>query len=179
MISGLGLSAINASMTVCACAADQSLTWIFQSTTTVSTQDPGGGGGAPSVVNDHTGPLVAPAEFRATTCQKYVLALVKAGGVYDALLVPLTTLNVLMSMPPMCTVRTVQVSPSIFRTMVVKAYVVLAPGVSSDEGTMLTLQQHCKRVIAPYKMPRLIEFLPALPRTSTGKVQRFVLREMA
>ena len=39
------------------------------------------------------------------------------------------------------------------------------------------LQEHCRRTIAPYKMPRVVEFLPALPRTSTGKVQRFVLRE--
>jgi hypothetical protein len=43
------------------------------------------------VVNDHTGPLVAPAEFRATICQKYVVAFVKPDGVYDALDVPLAT----------------------------------------------------------------------------------------
>jgi 2-aminobenzoate-CoA ligase len=65
------------------------------------------------------------------------------------------------------------------RTMVVKAYVVLKPGVLGDEAKALELQEHCKRQIASYKMPRSVEFLPALPRTSTGKVQRYRLREMA
>jgi 2-aminobenzoate-CoA ligase len=70
-------------------------------------------------------------------------------------------------------------APDPDRTMIVKAYVVLKPGVEGDESKAAELQEHCKRVIAPYKMPRLIEFLPALPRTTTGKVQRFRLREMA
>jgi 2-aminobenzoate-CoA ligase len=39
------------------------------------------------------------------------------------------------------------------------------------------LQRHVKHTIAPYKYPRRIEFIPALPRTSTGKVQRYVLRQ--
>lgn len=65
------------------------------------------------------------------------------------------------------------------RTMLVKAFVVLRDGVTGDAAKALELQEHCKLQIAPYKMPRVIEFLPALPRTSTGKVQRFRLREMA
>jgi 2-aminobenzoate-CoA ligase len=61
------------------------------------------------------------------------------------------------------------------RTMIVHAFVVLRPGATA---TVADLQEHCKRVIAPYKMPRVIEFIDALPRTTTGKVQRFRLREM-
>ena len=48
-------------------------------------------GGVATVVNDQTGPFVAPAEFRDTTCQKYLVALVSPGGVYVGLLLPLTT----------------------------------------------------------------------------------------
>jgi 2-aminobenzoate-CoA ligase len=70
-------------------------------------------------------------------------------------------------------------APDPARTMVVKAYVVLKPGVTADEVKALELQEHCKREIASYKTPRLVEFLPALPRTSTGKVQRYRLRQMA
>jgi len=65
------------------------------------------------------------------------------------------------------------------RTMLVKAYVVLEDGVTGDAAKARELQEHCRREIASYKMPRLVEFIPALPRTSTGKVQRFRLREMA
>jgi 2-aminobenzoate-CoA ligase len=62
------------------------------------------------------------------------------------------------------------------RTMIVAAYVVLREGVYGDAAKVAELQEHCKKVIAPYKMPRVIEFIEALPRTSTGKVQRFRLR---
>ncbi len=65
------------------------------------------------------------------------------------------------------------------RTMIVKAFVVLRNGVAGDDAKIAELRQHCKREIAPYKCPKQIEFLPALPRTSTGKVQRFVLRDQA
>src|SRR4029077_17506105 len=73
MICGRGLSAISASIARCACAADESLTWIFQSATTVSTKDEVGGGGGggvpPAVVKNQTGPGVDPAAFFAMTCQ--------------------------------------------------------------------------------------------------------------
>ncbi|MGH3749018.1 MAG: AMP-binding protein, partial [Micromonosporaceae bacterium] len=65
------------------------------------------------------------------------------------------------------------------RTMIVHAYVVLRPDVVGDEAKVAELREHCKQAIAPYKCPRSIEFLPELPRTSTGKVQRYVLREQA
>ena len=63
------------------------------------------------------------------------------------------------------------------RGHVVKAYVVLAEGAAGDGALVRALQDHVKERIAPYKYPRRIEFLDALPRTPTGKVQRSVLRE--
>ncbi len=63
--------------------------------------------------------------------------------------------------------------------MLVKAYVVLKSGVAPGEATVKALQEHVKADIAPYKYPRAVVFLPALPRTQTGKLQRYALREMA
>ena len=57
-----------------------------------------------------------------------------------------------------------------------KAYVVLKPGNSPDEMLKGALQQHVKDRLAPYKYPRWIEFVPDLPKTATGKIQRFKLR---
>ena len=64
---------------------------------------------------------------------------------------------------------------------IVKAYVVLREGVTADdrEEMVRALQDHVKATIAPYKYPRAVEFVDALPRTETGKVQRFRLRERA
>jgi 2-aminobenzoate-CoA ligase len=59
----------------------------------------------------------------------------------------------------------------------VKAFIVAAPGYDPDAATAALLQDHVKRVIAPYKYPREIEFVAALPKTATGKLQRFALRE--
>jgi 2-aminobenzoate-CoA ligase len=63
------------------------------------------------------------------------------------------------------------------RGQVVHAAVVLRDGVAGDAATVTELQDFVKRTIAPYKYPRSIEFLDALPRTSTGKVQRYRLRQ--
>ncbi|ARP91933.1 2-aminobenzoate-CoA ligase [Bordetella genomosp. 9] len=65
------------------------------------------------------------------------------------------------------------------RGQVVKAYIVLKPGCHGDAALVAELQEFVKAAIAPYKYPRLIEFVPALPRTETGKLQRFVLRQQA
>ena len=62
------------------------------------------------------------------------------------------------------------------RGMIVKAFVVLKKDFSADDGMKKQLQEHVKRNIAPYKYPRAIEFVAALPRTETGKLQRFKLR---
>ena len=60
-----------------------------------------------------------------------------------------------------------------------KAYVVLKAGRSGDEKLKAALQQHVKDRLAPYKYPRWIEFLSELPKTATGKIQRFKLRASA
>lgn len=65
------------------------------------------------------------------------------------------------------------------RGQIVKAYVVLREGVRGDEALVKALQEHVKAGIAPYKYPRAIEFVAALPKTATGKLQRFALRQMA
>jgi benzoate-CoA ligase len=57
-----------------------------------------------------------------------------------------------------------------------KAYVVLKAGQSGSEAMKATLQQHVKEKLAPYKYPRWIEFMAELPKTATGKIQRFKLR---
>lgn len=67
-------------------------------------------------------------------------------------------------------------APDAERGQIVKAYVVLKGGVTETPELVRTLQEHVKAEIAPYKYPRVIEFLPALPRTETGKLQRFALR---
>ncbi|MBC7576554.1 MAG: AMP-binding protein [Tardiphaga sp.] len=69
--------------------------------------------------------------------------------------------------------------PDEARGMLVKAYVVLAPGLAGDDALTLELQNHVKREIAPYKYPRAIEFVAQLPKTETGKLKRFALRQIA
>jgi 2-aminobenzoate-CoA ligase len=63
------------------------------------------------------------------------------------------------------------------RGQIVQAHVVLADGVAPDDATRLRLQNHVKATIAPYKYPRSVQFLDALPKTQTGKIQRFRLRD--
>lgn len=67
--------------------------------------------------------------------------------------------------------------PDDARGSLVKGYVVLRAGVAGDAAEITVLQDFVKQQIAPYKYPRAIEFLDALPRTATGKLQRFRLRE--
>jgi len=69
--------------------------------------------------------------------------------------------------------------PDELRGMIVKAYVVLREGYTGDEALVKALQDHVKAEVAPYKYPRDIEFVDSLPRTETGKLQRFMLRQMA
>jgi 2-aminobenzoate-CoA ligase len=65
------------------------------------------------------------------------------------------------------------------RGQIVKAYVVLREGVTGDTAFAKALQEHVKASIAPYKYPRAIEFVAALPKTASGKLQRFALRQIA
>jgi benzoate-CoA ligase len=58
-----------------------------------------------------------------------------------------------------------------------KAYVVLKPGADPRQATEAALKAFVKDKLAPYKYPRLIEFVDELPKTATGKIQRFKLRD--
>ncbi|MBC7608176.1 MAG: AMP-binding protein [Polaromonas sp.] len=62
------------------------------------------------------------------------------------------------------------------RGMIVKAFVVLKPGYLGDAGMVKNLQEHVKATLAPFKYPRQVTFVDKLPRTETGKLQRFKLR---
>ncbi|MBZ0140642.1 MAG: 2-aminobenzoate-CoA ligase, partial [Pseudorhodoplanes sp.] len=70
-------------------------------------------------------------------------------------------------------------APDEERGQIVKAYVVLRPGQTGDAALTKTLQDYVKASIAPYKYPRTIEYVAQLPRTQTGKLQRFELRKLA
>jgi 2-aminobenzoate-CoA ligase len=70
-------------------------------------------------------------------------------------------------------------APDAGRGMIAKAYVVLSQPYEAGPDLQRALQDHVKAEIAPYKYPRSIEFVQSLPRTGTGKLQRFVLRQQA
>jgi 2-aminobenzoate-CoA ligase len=70
-------------------------------------------------------------------------------------------------------------APDEERGQIVKAYVVLRPGHTGDAASTRTLQDYVKANIAPYKYPRAVEYVTSLPRTQTGKLQRFELRRIA
>jgi acetyl-CoA synthetase/medium-chain acyl-CoA synthetase len=67
--------------------------------------------------------------------------------------------------------------PDPLRGQVVKACVVLRPGVASSEELKTELQAHCKALIAAYKYPREVEFVQELPKTTSGKTRHFELRQ--
>jgi len=70
-------------------------------------------------------------------------------------------------------------APDSERGQIVEAYVVLREGAACDAACIKRLQEHVKATIAPYKYPRSIKFIAALPKTETGKIQRFKLRGKA
>jgi 2-aminobenzoate-CoA ligase len=84
--------------------------------------------------------------------------------------------NALMEHPGVLECACVGV-PDLERGSVVKAFVVLREGWAPGDDTARTLQEFVKQQIAPYKYPRRVEFVESLPRTATGKLQRFRLRE--
>ena len=67
--------------------------------------------------------------------------------------------------------------PDVHRGSLIKAFVVLQPGIFGDEKLKKELQDFVKNSIAPYKYPRALDFVDSLPKTDTGKIQRFKLRE--
>jgi 2-aminobenzoate-CoA ligase len=70
-------------------------------------------------------------------------------------------------------------APDPERGTIVKAYVVLRTGADAGPDKAAELQDFAKQAIAPYKYPRSVEFVDALPRTATGKIQRYRLRQLA
>jgi acyl-coenzyme A synthetase/AMP-(fatty) acid ligase len=67
-------------------------------------------------------------------------------------------------------------TPDADRGSIVKAFVKLRPGAEPGERLVTELQEHCKRITAPYKYPREIEFIDELPKTVSGKIRRVELR---
>jgi 2-aminobenzoate-CoA ligase len=67
-------------------------------------------------------------------------------------------------------------APDAERGQIVQAHVVLREGFAADEACIKLLQDHVKATIAPYKYPRSVKFVAALPKTQTGKIQRFRLK---
>lgn len=67
-------------------------------------------------------------------------------------------------------------APDEARGTIVKAFIVLQPGAQASAELEADLQQHVRRYLAPYEYPKAIEFIDSLPMTTTGKVQRRVLR---
>jgi len=65
------------------------------------------------------------------------------------------------------------------RGQIVQAHVVLKDGAPPDPETVKKLQDHVKATIAPFKYPRSVKFTDALPKTQTGKIQRFRLKPKA
>jgi len=68
--------------------------------------------------------------------------------------------------------------PDPIRGMVVKAFVVLVPGYTASDGLTKEIQEHVKKVTAPYKYPRIIEYVKKFPKTISGKIKRAELRKM-
>lgn len=88
---------------------------------------------------------------------------------------PMEVENVLLEHPAVLECAVVG-APDEARGEIVKAFVVLRPGVHGDDALVTALQNHVRSVTAPYKYPRAIEFLEDLPKTITGKIRRHDLR---
>jgi acetyl-CoA synthetase len=84
--------------------------------------------------------------------------------------------NCIVKHPAVANVAVVP-SPDETRGNVVKAFIVLASGHAPSKALEDDIQQHVRKFLAPYEYPKEIEFIDALPMTTTGKVQRKVLRE--
>jgi acyl-coenzyme A synthetase/AMP-(fatty) acid ligase len=68
--------------------------------------------------------------------------------------------------------------PDDIKGQIVKAFVILRSGYHGSAELVKEIQDHVKRVTAPYKYPREIEFVPDLPKTISGKIRRVELRKM-
>ncbi len=68
-------------------------------------------------------------------------------------------------------------SPDVLRGLIVKAFIVLKPGISPSDGLVRELQAYVRQSTAPYKYPRAIEFVNELPKTLSGKIRRNALKQ--
>ena len=100
--------------------------------------------------------------------------MLKVGGIWCS---PIEIESTLVSHPKVLEVAVVG-APDASGLVKPEAYVVLKEGAGSD-ALAAELMQLCKTKLAPYKFPRLIHFVPELPKTATGKIQRFRLRQVA
>jgi acyl-coenzyme A synthetase/AMP-(fatty) acid ligase len=101
--------------------------------------------------------------------------MLKVGGMYVA---PFEVEGVLLGHPDVLEAAVVA-WPDQDRLVKPKAFVVLKGQAAADEKTAQALQEHCRLKLAAYKYPRWIEFRTELPKTATGKIQRFKLRAEA
>jgi acyl-coenzyme A synthetase/AMP-(fatty) acid ligase len=69
-------------------------------------------------------------------------------------------------------------SPHPVRYQLVKAFVILKPGYEPSRELALEIFQHCRKILARYKIPRIIEFVPDVPKTISGKIRRIELRQI-
>jgi acyl-coenzyme A synthetase/AMP-(fatty) acid ligase len=68
-------------------------------------------------------------------------------------------------------------SPDAIRGVIVKAFIILKDPTVASDALIKEIQEHTKKVAAPYKYPREIEFVEELPKTKSGKIKRKILRE--
>ncbi len=101
--------------------------------------------------------------------------MLKVGGIWCS---PIEIESTLISHPQVLEVAVVG-SPDASGLEKPEAYVVLRDGVAGSEALATELMLHCKSRLAPYKFPRLVHFVLELPKTATGKIQRFRLRQLA
>jgi benzoate-CoA ligase len=101
--------------------------------------------------------------------------MLKVGGIYVA---PFEVEGALLTHPDVLEAAVVA-WPDEDRLIKPKAFVVLKPSIAASDRTAHALQDHCRQQLASYKYPRWIEFRSDLPKTATGKIQRFKLRAEA
>jgi benzoate-CoA ligase len=101
--------------------------------------------------------------------------MLKVGGVYVA---PFEVEGALLSHDSVLEAAIIGV-PDELGLIKAKAFIVVKSGIAADPALAEALQRHVKERLAPYKCPRWIEFVAELPKTATGKIQRFKLRERA
>jgi acyl-coenzyme A synthetase/AMP-(fatty) acid ligase len=103
-------------------------------------------------------------------------------GTSPAIVVTVITMDIFGSLAallehPSVAESAVVSSPDEVRGEVVKAFIVLKVGYQPSEKLVKEIQDHAKKVTAPYKYPRKIEFVSSLPKTVSGKIRRMELRE--